>query len=236
MSEFVGDSGKSDSTSLSSSSTSGTGIQRKLMNAKLLDSEVQQEIFPDIAHVDISTNVALSGSSLVDEVMSARVRVQAAAVDDINSALGDLSQWRNALRESSSSSKDSNLTEGNENEKYAKLIAFVDDELKVSLTNESDGKGLHDESHARLKALSQRRNVHEDDKAETNFANIISSNAELAHMRSSCLGKDYLGLQNLEATKNQLLAELEIDENAMAKLEKQLNERLDIDIDIDEMH
>jgi hypothetical protein len=235
MSEFVGDSRKSDSISLSSSSTSGTGIQRKLMNAKLLDSEVQQEIFPDIAHVDISTNVALSGSSLVDEVMSARVRVQAAAVDDINSALGDLLQWRNALRESSSSSKDSNLTEGGENEKYAKLIAFVDDELKVSLTSESDGKGLHYESHARLKALSQRRNVHED-KAETNFANIISSNAELAHMRSSCLGKDYLGLQNLEATKNQLLAELEIDENAMAKLEKQLNERLDIDIDIDEMH
>ena len=56
------------------------------MNAKLLDSEVQQ-IFPDIAHVDISTNVALSGSSLVDEAMSARVRVQAAAVEDINSAL-----------------------------------------------------------------------------------------------------------------------------------------------------
>lgn len=236
MSDFVDGGKDGDASALSSSSSSsGSGIQRKnLMKAKLFDSEVQQDIFPELAHGDASRNITLSDSSVIGEEMSARIRAQAAAVEDIDSALGGLSQWRNALKEGSSSSIDSSTMIGSENEKYAKLVAFVDEELKVSLNIDSDGKeGLHDQSHARLRALSKRRDAGGDEKAEGNFAHVISSNAELAHMRSSCLGKDYMGLENLEATKNQLLAELEMDEKQMAKLEKKLNRKRWDDIDID---
>lgn len=220
MSAFVG-----EESSRSGACRGGSGIQRKnLMNAKLLDNEVQQEIYPEHSHDEGIRNISLSDNSAVGGEMSARVRAQDDAVQDLDSALGDLSLWRDAMKEQGDSLGSSGFIEGNQDAKYAKLVAFVDEALSSKAKVRSSGseeEELHDRSHARLQALSKRKDLNEAE--EGNLSTIVASNAELAHMRSSFLGKNYMGLNNLEATKNQLIAELEMDELHIAELEKRIN-------------
>ena len=200
---------------------SGSGIQRKnLMNAKLLDDEVQQDIFPEGSSY---VEEKLSESSAVkNEMISARVRVQKDAVQDLESALGDLNSWRDTMK--GSSIETSELIAVNEDAKYAKWRAFIDEELysttKVHQSSTTQG-GLSDNSYARLQALSKREDVQE--MKQDSLLGVITSNAEVVHMRSSCLGKEFMGLENLKATKNQLLAELEESELHMAELETRIN-------------
>ncbi len=241
MAEFLTDLEKGTGAKQDGHISRGSGIQRKnLMHAKILDTEVQQEIFPS-DEGDGAIPLYVTG----DKETTERVRYHNSAVQDMDSALGDLSNWRINNSQKMSSNFASNLldNDGDSDKSSARLVAFINQELSSGQSKVADQDAEQnalstDLGYMRLKALMERSNDEKksddsrDSSSSTFTSNLLLSNAEVAQMQSTNLGKQYTGKDQLEATRDALLAELEADDDAaaaMLKLQKQLENDQDLE-------
>ena len=236
MAEFLIDPEKGTGAKQDGHIGRGSGIQRKnLMHAKILDTEVQQEIFPP-DEGDGAIPLHVTG----DEEMMERARYHNSAVQDMDSALGDLSNWRINNSQKMSSNFASNLldNDGDDDKSSARLVAFINEELSSGQSKVANQDAVQialstDIGYMRLKALMEKSNDEKksDDSGDSNSStftnNLLHSNAEVAQLQSTNLGKQYTGKDQLEATRDALLAELEADDaagaGAMLALQKQLD-------------
>ena len=119
--------------------TSSSSLQRKnLLQARLFDDEVQQEIFPVENKKNVANEVSMQYNSDNNDIY----RDQRSALDELNAAIGDLSSWQDARMNTDTSSSTNefnfNALESDEDDVSAKLSAFIEEELSHGTDGSND--------------------------------------------------------------------------------------------------
>ena len=220
-------------------------LQRKnLLQARLFDDEVQQEIFP----VENKKSLAEDVTVQYDDEDNERFRDQKGTMDKLNTVMGDLSSWRDArIRNKGSPSSTNNefnfnALESDNDDVSAKLSAFIEEEL---FSGAGGSRRVHridkkcEATKERLQALIRDSEVRTKATEIVDLSSLSLQNRQMTQLKTSHLGANFQGEKELEATKDHLLSQLEADDAAFEKLQAQLNaSSWDDDLDrlLDEPH
>jgi hypothetical protein len=211
--------------------TSSSSLQRKnLLQARLFDDEVQQEIFPVENKKNVANEVSMQYNSDNNDIY----RDQRSALDELNAAIGDLSSWQDARMNTDTSSSTNefnfNALESDEDDVSAKLSAFIEEELSHGTDGSNDSNralgGIDqkgESSKERLKTLIKEGGNRTKAVEIVDLSSLLLQDHQMAQLKSSHLGANFQGEKELEATKGDLLAQLEADDAAFEEIQAQLN-------------
>lgn len=211
--------------------TSSSSLQRKnLLQARLFDDEVQQEIFPVENKKNVANEVSMQYNSDNNDIY----RDQRSALDELNAAIGDLSSWQDARMNTDTSSSTNefnfNALESDEDDVSAKLSAFIEEELSHGTDGSNDSNralgGIDqkgESSKERLKTLIKEGGNRTKAVEIVDLSSLLLQDHQMTQLKSSHLGANFQGEKELEATKGDLLAQLEADDAAFEEIQAQLN-------------
>ena len=211
--------------------TSSSSLQRKnLLQARLFDDEVQQEIFPVENKKNVANEVSMQYNSDNNDIY----RDQRSALDELNAAIGDLSSWQDARMNTDTSSSTNefnfNALESDEDDVSAKLSAFIEEELSHGTDGSIDSNralgGIDqkgESSKERLKTLIKEGGNRTKAVEVVDLSSLLLQDHQMTQLKSSHLGANFQGEKELEATKGDLLAQLEADDAAFEEIQAQLN-------------
>ena len=209
--------------------TPKSSLQRKnLLQARLFDDEVQQEIFPAEDKKNPVKDVSIEHTGGNVEA----IHNQRGVMEKLDTAIGDLTYWKNARRNTdmTRSTSELNFDESENDDVRAKLSAFIEKELSLGTDESNDTNrtwgGMEQKSEGakeRLQALIKEGEARTKVTDIVDLSSLSLQNQQMTHLKSTNLGSNFQGEKKLEATKDELLSQLEAQDAAFEKLQAQLN-------------